>query len=304
MTGSSTAEPEPTRDALAAARPEGVWLRGVRFDAVTEAASVARVIDGLARGRGGWVVTSNLDHLRRAGRDAEFRRMVGAADLVVADGAPLVWAARLQGTPLPERVAGSALVWSVADAAAGAGRSLFLLGGDPGTAEAAAAVLTERYPGLSIVGTHCPPVGFEDDPQEMEAMRSKLRDSAADLVYVALGSPKQERLIESLRGPASGESSGDLLPGAWWMGVGISLSFICGRVRRAPRWMQRAGLEWVHRMAQEPGRLARRYLVDGIPFALLLLLSSVWSRVSGGMRDPGGSGVAGGGRTEPAEASR
>ncbi|MEM9881639.1 MAG: WecB/TagA/CpsF family glycosyltransferase [Planctomycetota bacterium] len=295
MTGSSTAEPEPTRDALAAARPEGVWLRGVRFDAVTEAASVARVIDGLARGRGGWVVTSNLDHLRRAGRDAEFRRMVGAADLVVADGAPLVWAARLQGTPLPERVAGSALVWSVADAAAGAGRSLFLLGGDPGTAEAAAAVLTQKYPGLRVAGTHCPPVGFEDDPRAMEAMRAAVRDSAADVVYVALGSPKQERLIERLRAEGC-------LPDAWWMGVGISLSFICGRVRRAPRWMQRMGLEWAHRMAQEPGRLARRYLVDGIPFAAVLLGSSVWSRLKGSAGHASGMGVCG--TAEPSEVSR
>ncbi len=252
-------------------RPAGVFLRGIAFDRVTEQGAIAYVLGGLAAGRGGWVITSNLDHLRRAKRDAAFEAMLGRADLVVADGVPLVWASRLQGTPLPERVAGSSLVWSLTQAAAQAGRSVFLLGGDPGTAEEAEAVLRRRYPELRVVGAYCPPMGFETDEGEMTRIRAALRSSGADVVYVALGSPKQERLIERVRGE---------LPGAWWMGVGISLSFISGRVKRAPWWVQRVGLEWVHRLWQEPRRLARRYLVEGIPFALGLVCWSAWMRLA------------------------
>lgn len=268
-----------------AGRPAGVRLRGVAFDQVSEAQTVRYIADRAERGRGGWVITSNLDHLVRAGRDDTFRKMLEEADLVVADGAPLIWASKAQGTPLPERVAGSSLVWTLSEELARRGLKLFLLGGDPGTAEASAEVLTDRYPGLEVVGHYCPPMGFEQDLGEMTRIREALRESQADVVYVALGSPKQERLIQTLRGGVSGGESEDgqaVLPDAWWMGVGISLSFICGQVQRAPRWMQRCGLEWAHRLVQEPRRLVRRYLVDGIPFALWLLWCSGWTRVAGG----------------------
>ena len=242
--------------------PPHVELRGVKFDALTEDQAVGRVLDALDRGRGGWIITANLDHLRRAERDGEYRQMLDEADMVVADGMPLIWASRLQGTPLPQRVAGSSMVSTLAHGMAPQGRRLFLLGGAPGTAEQARDTLLRRYPGLNVVGTHCPPMGFEDDPDQMQTIEEALREARPDVVYVALGSPKQERLIRQMR---------PLLPQAWWMGVGISLSFLCGDVKRAPRWVQRCGLEWVHRLAQEPRRLARRYLVEGLPFAARLL---------------------------------
>ena len=166
-------------------RPEGVDLRGVLFDRVTESQAVDYVLDTLGGGRGGWVITSNLDHLLRAGRDAEFRGMLDEADLVVADGMPLVWASKVQGTPLPERVAGSSLVWTLTAEAARRGRSVFLLGGDEGTAERAGQILTETYPGLEIAGTHCPPFGFEADAAQMRSIEEALAASQADLVYVA-----------------------------------------------------------------------------------------------------------------------
>lgn len=264
-------EAQAIASATAPARPAGVDLRGIWFDQVTEAQAVTHLMGHLDAGRGGWVITSNLDHLLRAGRDAEFRAMLDEADLVVADGTPLVWASKLQGTPLPERVAGSSMVWTAAQAAAKQGRSVYLLGGDPGTAEAAGDILVKKYPGLRLAGTFCPPMGFEKDPAQMAAMAESLRASGADLVYVALGSPKQERLIREIRG---------VLPDAWWLGIGISLSFICGEVKRAPVWVQKMGLEWLHRMVQEPRRLAKRYLVDGIPFAMVLLSSSLWRRAA------------------------
>jgi N-acetylglucosaminyldiphosphoundecaprenol N-acetyl-beta-D-mannosaminyltransferase len=252
--------------------PPRVTLHGVAFDAATETELVRHVFDACEAGRGGWIITANLDILRRAVRDEEFAGMAKEADVVTADGMPLVWASRLQGTPLPERVAGSAMVWSLAAEAARRGRSLYLLGGMPGAAEGAADVLTQRYLGLKIVGMHCPPMGFEHDPAAITRIERDLADTRPDLVYVALGSPKQEQLIRRLR--AAG-----LLPAAWWVGVGISLSFICGQVQRAPRWMQVLGLEWMHRLVQEPGRLAKRYLVHGLPFAASLLLRSAFARL-------------------------
>lgn len=247
-----------------------ITLRGIGIDALTERGCVDHLMRELSAGRGGWVVTPNLDHLRRADTDGEFRRMLGEADVVVADGMPLIWASRLQGTPLPERVAGSSLVWSVAEASAKAGRSLYLLGGDPGVAQRAAAVLTGRYPGLKIVGTDCPEVGFDKKPGRIDEVMQKVLESGPDIVYVGLGSPKQERLIRQARVG---------LPHVWWMGVGISLSFIAGDVRRAPGWVQKLGLEWVHRLLQEPGRLAKRYLVHGLPFAARLLTSALLQRI-------------------------
>lgn len=246
-----------------------VDLLGIRFHAVREMDCVEHILASLRAGVGGWVVTPNLDILRRLCLDRKFRRLCRKTDLVVADGMPLVWASRLQRTPLPERVAGSTLIESLSRAAGAAGRSIFLLGGASGTAERAASVLAERCDGLVIAGAHCPAPGFERDEAAVARIARMLAAARPDIVYVALGCPKQEYLIARLRG---------LLPGSWWMGVGISFSFLCGEVRRSPRWMQRTGLEWLHRLAQEPARLARRYLVDDLPFAARLFARSALAR--------------------------
>lgn len=257
----------------APALPE-IELLGVTLHSITEEQCVEHVVSELAAGRGGTVVTPNLDHLRRLCRDEEFRGLCERASLRVADGRPLVWASRLQRTPLPGVVAGSNLIHSLSHAAGEHGLRVFFLGGDPGTADEAAALLARRHPGLHVAGTSCPEVGFDRDPARMAELADEVRASRADIVFVALGSPKQERLIERLR---------DALPDAWWLGIGISFSFVSGAVKRAPRWMQNSGLEWVHRLIQEPRRLARRYLIDGLPFALVLLSTSFFR----GLRGPG-----------------
>lgn len=247
-----------------------VRLRGVNLHAITEAGCIQHILRSLDRGYGGVVVTPNLDHLRRCLKDVRFGALVTEADLVVADGMPLIWASRLQGTPLPERVAGSDLISSLSAAAAERDRSVYLLGGDPGTAEGAAQVLRQRHPNLKIAGTHCPPMGFEQDEAATAKMIADVRAARPDIVYVALGSPKQELLIERLRG---------LVPGAWWLGVGNSFSFLCGQVPRAPLWMQKRGLEWVHRLMHEPRRLFKRYVVMGLPFAAMTFASAAGQRV-------------------------
>jgi N-acetylglucosaminyldiphosphoundecaprenol N-acetyl-beta-D-mannosaminyltransferase len=249
--------------------PASIDLLGVPVHAVTLRQAAERIAHAAAAGVGGWVVTPNLDILRRAVTEPDFRRLYDATSLRLADGAPLVWASKLRGTPLPERAAGSDLIFALAEQAAAAGVSIYLLGGNPGTAEASAARLTTLHPTLRIAGIECPEAGFESRPGEIEAMIERIRAADAGVVLVALGCPKQERLIERLR-PS--------LPRAWFIGIGITFSFVAGEVVRAPRWMQRCGLEWVHRLAQEPGRLAKRYLLHGLPFAVRLLASSTLER--------------------------
>lgn len=245
----------------ASRRPPVIELEGVRLHAVRQEQCVEFVLASLLAGRGGWIVTPNLDHLRRLVRDESMRESYGHADLAVADGMPLVWASRLQKTPLPERVAGSDLIWSLSGGAATRGFSVFLLGGDPGTAEEAAEALRSRFAGLRIAGTSCPEPGFESRPEYIAELAARLDAARPDIIFVALGSPKQEALIQRLR---------STLPRAWWLGVGISFSFVAGRVNRAPVWLRKMGLEWLHRMVQEPGRLVRRYLIDDLPFGAAL----------------------------------
>ena len=250
--------------------PPTVALMGLDVAAVSERETINYVLDGLGRRRGGWVCPANLDVLRQWRGSADVRELVAAADLVVADGMPLVWAGELQGSPLPERVAGSSLILSLTAAAADAGASVFLLGGNPGTADAAVAELTKMSPQMCLAGTLCPPFGFDREPEWLERIEQVLRDTAADIVYVGLGFPKQERLIVELR---------RRLPYTWFVSCGVSFSFVSGEITRAPAVMQRLGLEWMHRMAQEPKRLYRRYLLQGIPFLIHLLSSAVAFRL-------------------------
>lgn len=248
-----------------------VELLGVAFDCVTEDETVNWICSRSESGQGGFIVTANLDHLRRCRVDPTYARMVANADLVIADGMPLIWASKLRGKPvLPERVAGSTLVLRLCAAAARRNIHIFLLGGDPGVAERAASALLQEYPQLVIAGTHCPPLGYENDLKKMSDIQAALTASQPGIVLVALGSPKQEKLIEQVR---------HIHPGACWIGVGISLSFVTGDVARAPIWMQRSGLEWLHRLAQEPRRLFARYILHGIPWGLRLLLRSILDRL-------------------------
>lgn len=249
-----------------------VELLGVPVDRLTETQCVSHIITEIQAGHGGWVVTANVDHLRRLVKKQDYRTLCQNATLVTADGMPLLWAARLKGYPLPERVAGSNLIWSLSEALGQVQKSVFLLGGNPGTAEGTAKVFTQKYPGLRIAGIACPPMGFEKDPIYLQQLCDQLSGSQADMVYVALGSPKQEKFIAEYQ---------HLLPSAWWMGVGISFSFITGDISRAPRWVQRIGFEWVHRLFQEPKRLARRYLWEDIPFTLEMLTRIAVGRIKG-----------------------
>lgn len=242
-----------------------IQLLGIGISRIDASGACDRIVSESLAGRGGWVITPNLDILRRMVRDKSFRELCEPTDLRLADGMPLVWASRLQRTPLAERVAGSDLIWRLAEHAAKAGRSVYLLGGNPGSAEGAAAELRKRNPTLTIAGMNCPPFGFENDPTQLEAIDEEIRTKAPDIVFVGLGSPKQEHLIRRLR---------TVRPATWYLGVGVTFSFAAGEIHRAPTWMRKTGLEWCHRLMMEPGRLWKRYLVDGVPFAIRLLGAS------------------------------
>ncbi|MCO6437402.1 MAG: WecB/TagA/CpsF family glycosyltransferase [Phycisphaerae bacterium] len=243
-------------------RQRCVSLFGIPFWAIRFEETLDALVE-LARGdEPSYVVTANVDHVVRFERRPEVRYLYLDADMVVADGMPLIWASKLVGRRLPQRVAGSDLFPALSARAAREGLSVFLLGGDPGTADRSAAILRARHPSLRIAGTYCPPMGFEKDADENGRIIEMIRAADVDILFVGLGSPKQEKWIAAHRNDYRARLS---------VGVGISFSFLCGDVVRAPRWLQRLGLEWAHRMFQEPGRLWRRYLVDDSRFAWLVL---------------------------------
>lgn len=258
---------------------EGIYGRSSAFSVndvsiarVTMRQVCQHVITRLASGVGGRLATANVDQLAQVRRDRELLPLLRDSEVIVADGAPLVWASRLCGTPLPERVAGSDLIWSLADAAAEAGERVFLLGGPPGVAERAAQVLAGKWPALGTVGWHCPPVGFEGDPDELARINDCLQAFGPSIVFCGLGFPKQEKLISQLH---------PRFPQSWFVSCGAALAFASGDLERAPRWIQSMGGEWLFRLSREPRRLAHRYLIRDVPYAIGLLAQAAARRPMG-----------------------
>jgi len=217
----------------------------------------------LRSGKANQVVTVNVDFLNIARRDAQFRSMVNSAELVVADGMPLVWASRARGQPLPARITGHELIHECGQLGVEAGRSFFLLGAAPGVAERAGIRLQERYPGLEIAGAYSPT--FED-PEEDDRIIEIIQDLNPGFLLVALGAPLQDLWIHNHKLQLS-------VPVC--IGVGCVFDVLAGCVSRAPRWIQRFGLEWSYRLAQEPRRLWRRYVVDDMPMFGRLMLDTL-----------------------------
>lgn len=236
-------------------------LLDVRVDRVDFATLLETVRRAVETRRPQQIVTVNVDFLKLAKADPAFRRLINTADLSVADGMPLLWAAKLLGAPLPERITGMDIVQGCAALSAAEGHRLYLLGAAPGVADAAAAELRRRFPGVTICGTDAPPFRAWS-PEEERAIVERIRAARPDVLFVAFGAPRQDVWIR--------EHMAELgVPVC--VGIGGVLNFLAGTVRRAPAWMQDAGLEWLHRIAQEPGRLWRRYLLGDLPIFLELL---------------------------------
>jgi len=229
-----------------------IAILGVPFDNVTAAEAVTTIGQMVASRRPHYLVTANVDFLVQAQGDAELRRILAEAHLVLCDGTPLLWASRLLGNRLPERVAGSDLVPELLKVAAQKKYRVFLLGATPDSVEQAVSRLNCQYPSLVIAGHYSPPFRSLLKMDHHEIKR-RVCEAQPDLLFVAFGCPKAEKWISmhyrDLGVPVV-------------VGVGATIDFLAGRVKRAPHWMQRNGLEWLFRMACEPRRLFRRYMKD------------------------------------------
>jgi N-acetylglucosaminyldiphosphoundecaprenol N-acetyl-beta-D-mannosaminyltransferase len=227
--------------------PLTVW--GIPFSALSLEQTVDRVAELVTAGVPSFVITANVNYAMLLHKNPRLRDVNERAGVIVADGAPLVWASRLRGTPLPERVAGSDLIFSVCERAARAGFRVFLLGGAEAVAAQAANNLTGRYPGLNIVGIESPPYR-PLSPEENQALIDRVRSTKPDLLFAFFSQPRGEIWLsentEALGVPVC-------------LQVGAAIDFAAGRVRRAPVWVQNAGLEWAFRTWLEPARLGPRY---------------------------------------------
>jgi N-acetylglucosaminyldiphosphoundecaprenol N-acetyl-beta-D-mannosaminyltransferase len=259
-----------------------IRVGGLDFDLVTETQVIAHVVDAISRGSGGTIVTPNIDICRRTDRDPSTRGLVDAASIVVPDGIPLLWAARLAGLPLVQRIAGADLIFSLSKAAAANSWPIYVLGGmpgedgNPGAAELAADRLAARYDGLKIAGAYSPPFPFDAKAGNVDDIRDSLVQAQPKIVFVGLGFPKQERLIARICGD---------LPGTWFVACGAAIPIAAGQLNRAHPVIQRLGLEWLHRLVNEPRRLAKRYLVHDLPYAIWLLFNSALHRSEAPRRD-------------------
>ncbi len=264
-------------------RAPRVVVDDLNFDKVTMKETIRRIVRMAKRhDRPRYVCTGNLDHLVIADRDPEFRDAYKKADLVVADGAPVVWLSRLgsraSSEALPERVAGSDLFWELARVSGEANLRLFFLGGVEGAADKAAEIVKQRYPGARIAGTYCPPFETFSTKEEQEKIRRIVRKAAPDILLVAFGAPKQEKWIAAHK---------DALGVPVSIGVGGSFEMAAGVRQRAPLWLQKSGLEWLYRFMQEPTRLFERYFVNDLPYLVGAAARAIAHRVRGPARLPG-----------------
>jgi N-acetylglucosaminyldiphosphoundecaprenol N-acetyl-beta-D-mannosaminyltransferase len=236
---------------------------------LTMAEAIDAIIALAKEKHGGTVLTPNVDHVCLAETDPRLEEAYAQTALSLVDGKPLVWLSQMMGAPFPEKVSGSDLAVPLAERAAVEGLSLFLLGAKEGVGARAAEVLQEKAPGLKIAGVLSPPLGFEKDVGKNADVIRQVHEAAPDLVYVCLGAPKQELWMAAHR---------DVLAPSVLLGLGGTLDFLAGDVKRAPAWMSDNGLEWLYRLAQEPTRLAGRYLVRDRAFAWIAARSILAAR--------------------------
>ena len=250
-------------------------IAGVEIDRLTPRDAIDRIV-ALARTRGRHiVVTPNVDHMVRLQKDRAFRSVYAAASLVLTDGMPLVWVSRLGNTPLPGRVAGADLVQPVLAEAERKGCSVFFLGPMPETLRLTLARCAVEFPRLRIAGSHAPPLNFEHDMTQDAACISATRDARPDIVFLALGTPKQELWIAQHRSE---------LDFGVALCVGAGIDYFAGVQRRCPKFLARIGVEWIWRLLSEPKRLGRRYAQ-----CLLFMPELVWEQIRDARRSKANS---------------
>jgi N-acetylglucosaminyldiphosphoundecaprenol N-acetyl-beta-D-mannosaminyltransferase len=239
---------------------------GVRVDAVQIPDVISQMEDWIRLHNAcRYIAVTDMHSLMQAQHSQSFKKVLHGADLVVPDGFPLAWLGRRRGFALRRRVYGPELMERFCQETAARGHRHFLYGGAPGVAEDLAARLASHFPGLQIAGAYCPPFRPLTEAEDRQVV-SLINTARADIVWVGLGAPKQERWMAE----HCGRLSASVL-----VGVGAAFDFHTGRVAQAPRWMREHGLEWLFRLTREPGRLWRRYLIYGTEFVALVLLESL-----------------------------
>lgn len=203
--------------------------------------------------RKAYVVEVNVDVMIKIENDEELRRITEDADLVLVDGQPLVWVAKLYRRPVKEKVSGSDLSIELCRMAAEKGYTVFILGGKEGIADQAKEKMEAQYHGLQVVGTCAPPLGFEKDEAELAKVRQAISAVSPDIVLCCLGCPKQEKWIDA---------NWRDIDARVFLCAGATVDFLAGNVKRAPAWISRIGMEWFYRFLKEPRRLFKRYFID------------------------------------------
>lgn len=211
------------------------------------------VEDMITSERKSYIVAVNVDVVMKIERDPYLKKIIADADMSLADGKPLIWISKLQGHPLKEKISGSDLVPLLCEKAAKHGHTIFIIGGKDGVARQAQRRLESRMPGIKIVGTYAPPVGFENNRAELDRINQMISKVHPDLLIACFGCPKQEKWIYENMQKYDAKVS---------VCAGATVDFLAGNIRRAPRWMSDHGLEWFYRFLQEPKRMFRRYFID------------------------------------------
>lgn len=231
------------------------------IDNLTMDEALQRIDELVQEDRAAYVVTPNVDHLVQLEKGGQLNEVYRDADLILTDGKPLVWISHLYGNPIKEKVSGSDLFPRLCSLAAAKGYRMYFLGAAPGVAAKAAEKLVEKNPGLQVVGTYSPPLGFEKDADELRKIIRQIKEAKPHILIVALGCPKQELFIHKFK---------DMMNVPVSLGLGASIDFEAGNVKRAPKWMANHGLEWVYRCFQDPKRMPKRYFNDRKIFAMTL----------------------------------
>lgn len=219
-------------------------ILGVTVHAVDMESALSTIEEFVRSGKPHVVVTADASGVVLAQNDPELLDIINSADLVTPDSVGILWAAKRFGVSLPERVSGVDMVEHLCERASRSGTRVFLLGAAPGVADDAAYALKKRYPDLEIAGTHH---GFFK-PEESDAVARRVRDTKPDILFVAMGQPLQEKWIARYKDEIGVPVS---------MGVGGTFDVLSGRAKRAPKWMQKCGIEWVYRLARNPRKIGK-----------------------------------------------
>ena len=225
------------------------------IDNLTMRETIDEIDKLIKENKSAYVVTPNVDHIVKLETDKELQEVYKDANLILTDGKPLLWISKFYKTPIKEKISGSDLFPLLCEMAAKKGYSMFFLGAGEGVARKAAENLMKKFPKLNIVGTYSPPFGFEKDKEEVQKIISMINEVSPKILIVGLGCPKQEKFIHKYRKELNVPIS---------LGLGASIDFEAGNVKRAPKWMSDNGLEWLYRLSKEPKRMFKRYIVDDL----------------------------------------